>query len=109
MTTNGTAALTFAGAQQRAWAIKLAQGFNTTNVEREFCYALKELGEAFDAWRLGRPDAGEELADAAIFLLSLATMGGHDLGAEVAAKLTKVAARQYVVLPSGELVKAPGQ
>jgi NTP pyrophosphatase (non-canonical NTP hydrolase) len=102
-------ALTFANAQQRAWAIKLAQGFNTTNVEREFCYAMKELGEAFDAWRLGQPDADEELADVAIFILSLATMGGHDLGAEVGAKLGKVAARQYTELPSGELVKAAGQ
>ena len=102
-------ALTFTAAQERAWQIKLDQGFNTTNVEREFCYAMKELGEAFDAWRLGQPDTGEELADVAIFLLSLATMGGHNLGAEVGAKLDKVAARQYVALPSGELVKAAGQ
>jgi NTP pyrophosphatase (non-canonical NTP hydrolase) len=101
--------LAFAAAQERAWAIKLAQGFNTTSVEREFCFALKELGEAFDAWRLGKPDAGEELADVAIFILSLATMGGHDLGAEVAAKLDKVAGRTYVQLPGGELVKAARQ
>jgi hypothetical protein len=40
---------------------------------------------------------------------STGKLGGHDLGAEVAAKLTKVAAHQYVALPSGELVKAAGQ
>ena len=52
------------------------------------------------------PATGEELADVAIFLLSLATMGGHDLGADVDAKLDKVAAREYVMLQTGELVKA---
>jgi NTP pyrophosphatase (non-canonical NTP hydrolase) len=102
-------ALRLADAQRRAWEIKQAKGFNTTNVEREFCFAMKELGEAFDAWRLGLADAGEELADLAIFLLSLATMAGADLGAEVAAKLDKVVAREYVTLPSGELVKAAGR
>jgi hypothetical protein len=34
---------------------------------------------AFDAWRKGRDNFGEELADVAIYLLSLAEMTGVDL------------------------------
>lgn len=47
--------LTFADAQARAWANKRAKGFNTTNVEREFCLLMTELGEAYDAWRKTAP------------------------------------------------------
>jgi NTP pyrophosphatase (non-canonical NTP hydrolase) len=101
--------LTFAEARHLAWEIKLAQGFDTTSVERELLYTLKELAEVFDAWRLGRDDAREEVADVAIFVLSLATMLGAGLGAEIDAKLAKVATRQYIRLGNRELVKAAGQ
>ena len=96
----------FAGAQDRAWANKLAKGFNTTDVPMEFCLLMEEVGEAFSAWRKGSPGYRGELADAAIFLLGLAQMTGVDLGAEVAVKLAENEARAYVRLPNGTPVKA---
>ena len=47
----------------------------------------------------------EELADIAIFLLSLAEMIGVDLQGAVEAKLAANAARVYRRLPNGVLVK----
>jgi NTP pyrophosphatase (non-canonical NTP hydrolase) len=65
--------------QQLAWENNLGKGFNTTDVPLEFCLLNGEIGEAFDAWRKGRPDLAEELADASIFLVGLAQMVGIDL------------------------------
>ena len=76
-----------------------------TDVPLEFCLLQGEVAEAFDAWRKGKPDLGGELADIAIFLLGLAQMTGHDLAAEVEAKLTLVEERTYVRLPDGTPVK----
>jgi hypothetical protein len=90
-----------------AWANKVAKRFSTTDVPLEFCLLQGEMAEAFDAWRKGRPDVGEELADVAIYLLSLAEMLGIDLQDAVEAKLSKNAARTYEPLPSGAGVK-PG-
>ena len=47
-------------AQKLAWENKAAKGFNTTDVPLEFCLLQGEIAEAFDAWRNGREDAGEE-------------------------------------------------
>jgi NTP pyrophosphatase (non-canonical NTP hydrolase) len=93
-------------AQQRAWQNKVAKGFNTTDVPLEFCLLQGEMAEAFDAWRQGRDDLGEELADVAIYLLSLAEMTGIDLQDEIEAKMTKNAARVYRPLPNGVLAKS---
>ncbi len=65
----------FREAQSSAWAT------NTADVPLESGLLHEELGEAFSAWRKGRPHLGEELADAAIFLLGLAETTGHDLQA----------------------------
>jgi NTP pyrophosphatase (non-canonical NTP hydrolase) len=92
-------------AQKLAWENKLAKGFNTTNVPLEFCLLSGEIAEAFDAWRKGRQDAAEELADTAIFLLGLAEMIGADLQEAVEAKLAANEARVYRRLPNGVLVK----
>lgn len=54
------------------------------------------------------PDLGEELADIALFLGSLAEMNGIDLQAEVEAKLAKLAknaGRTYVAGPNGYMVR----
>ena len=72
----------------------------------EFCLLQGEVAEAFDAWRKGRSDAGEELADVAIYLLSLAEMLDVDLQDAVEAKLSKNAARTYKPLPNGAWVKS---
>ena len=82
-------------AQKLAWENKVAKGFNTTDVPLEFCLLQGEIAEAFDAWRKGREDAGEELADVAIYLLSLAEMTGIDLQEQIEAKMAKNAARVY--------------
>jgi hypothetical protein len=96
----------FTDAQRRAWANKVAKGFNVTNVPMEFMLMVEEAGEAFSAWRKDRGDLGGELADVTIFLLGLAQMNGIDLGAEVEAKLDANEARAYVRLPNGTPVKA---
>jgi hypothetical protein len=91
--------------QKLAWDNKVAKGFNTTNVPLEFCLLQGEMAEAFDAWRKGREDVGEELADVAIYLLSLAEMTGIDLQDEIESKMAKNAARVYQRLPNGVLAK----
>ena len=92
-------------AQKLAWDNKTAKGFNTTDVPMEFCLLNGEVAEAFDAWRKGRQDVGEELADSAIYLLGLAEMIGIDLQNEIGAKMEKNVTRVYQRLPSGVQVK----
>jgi NTP pyrophosphatase (non-canonical NTP hydrolase) len=92
-------------AQKLAWENKVAKGFNTTDVPLEFCLLQGEIAEAFDAWRKGREDLREELADVAIYLLSPAEMTKIDLQAQIEAKMTKNAARVYQRLPNGVLAK----
>lgn len=91
--------------QKLAWENKVAKGFNTTDVPLEFCLLQGEVAEAFDAWRKNRGSAGEELADVAIYLLSLAEMIGVDLQCEMEAKMVKNAGRTYTRLSNGVLVK----
>ena len=95
-------------AQKLAWENKVAKGFNTTDVPLEFCLLQGESAEAFDAWHKGREDVGEELADVAIYLLSLAEMTGIDLQDQIEAKMAKNAARVYQPLPNGVLAKRNG-
>jgi MazG-like family len=95
--------------QKLAWENKVTKGFNLTNVPLEFCLLQGEMAEAFDAWRKGREDVGEELADVAIYLLGLAEMTGIDLQHEIEAKMAKNAARVYHRLPSGALAKSSGE
>ena len=96
-------------AQTLAWANKIAKGFNTTDVPLEFCLLQGEIAEAFEAWRTGREDVGEELADVAIYLLGLAEMTGVDLQDQVEAKMAKNATRTYRRLPNGSLARNPGE
>lgn len=77
----------FRSAQRSAWEDKVARGFNLTDVPLEFCMLQGEVAEAFDSWRKGRVEVGEELANAAVCLLGLATMTGVDLAEELEAKL----------------------
>lgn len=95
--------------QRRAWANKLDKGFNTADVPFEFCLLQAEVGEAFDAWRKGLPDLGEELADVALFLVALAEMTGIDLQDAVERKLAKNVGRTYAAGPNGYMVRVePG-
>lgn len=99
----------FRSGQKVAWENKVSKGFNTTDVPLEFCLLQGEVAEAFDAWRKGRDDVGEELADVVIYLLSLAEMTGIDLQDEVEAKLAKNATRIYQRLSNGVLAKSAGE
>jgi hypothetical protein len=92
--------------QRLAWENKISKGFNTTDVPLEFCLLQGEVAEAFDAWRKGRENVGEELADVAIYLLSLAEMTGFDLQSEIETKIAKNSARSYHRLANGTLVKS---
>lgn len=82
--------------QERIWRNKLAKGFNTTNVEREFNYTYAELAEAYESYRKEKGDLDEELADVLIFVLSLAKMNDLDLEKAVIDKMTKNENRQYI-------------
>jgi NTP pyrophosphatase (non-canonical NTP hydrolase) len=81
--------------QKRAWQNKVAKGFNTTNVDREFNYTYAELSEAYDAHRKSTGKVGEELADATIFLFGLAEMLGVDLEKEINTKMDTNEKREY--------------
>ena len=85
----------FSNIQKVIFDNKLKKGFNTTNVELEFCYTNGELAEAFDAYRKKLPTAGEELADVAIYLYGIAEILGYDLNKEILKKVSKNRNRIY--------------
>lgn len=45
--------------QKDIWQNKLNKGFNTTNVNKEFCLLYEEVAEAYDAWRKKKDDLNE--------------------------------------------------
>ena len=81
--------------QKEIWKNKLEKGFNTTNVEKEFCLLYGEVAEAFEAYRKKKDDLNEELADVAIYLMSLSEMLGYDLADEIQKKISKNVKRVY--------------
>lgn len=74
---------------------KRRHGFNTTNIEQEFCYLYGEVGEAYEAYYKEKDTFPEELADVAIFLLGIAEIKGVDLEAEIIKKVNKNKGRKY--------------
>lgn len=74
---------------------KIKKGFNTENVELEFCLTQGELAEAFDAYRKKLPTLGEELADVAIYLYGLSEILKVDLNEEIRKKVLKNQNREY--------------
>ena len=81
--------------QKEIWKNKVDKGFNTTNVEKEFCLLYGEVAEAFDAYRKKKDDLAEELADIAIYLMGLSEMLGYDLADEIVKKVSKNSKRIY--------------
>ena len=81
--------------QKEVWQNKINKGFNTTNVEKEFCLLYGEVAEAFDAYRKKKDDLNEELADIAIYLMGLSEMLGFDLEDEIMKKVSKNEKRVY--------------
>lgn len=91
--------------QKRIYENKVAKGFNTTDIPKEFCLLYGEVAEAFDAWRKCKSDFGEELADIAIYLLGIAEICKIDIGEEILNKLNKIEKREYKVLENGAHIK----
>lgn len=85
----------FSNMQKAIFDNKLKKGFNTTNVELEFCLTNGELAEAFEAYRKKLPSVGEELADVAIYLYGIAEILGYDLNDEIIKKVNKNRSRIY--------------
>lgn len=81
--------------QKEVWENKVNKGFNTTNVELEFCLLYGDVAEAFDAYRKKKDDLNEELADIAIYLLGISEMLGYDLEDEIVKKVSKNKKRVY--------------
>ena len=81
--------------QKEIWQNKINKGFNTTNVEKEFCLLYGEVGEAFNAYNKKKDDLNEELADIAIYLIGLSEMLGFDLEDEIVKKIKKNKKRVY--------------
>lgn len=81
--------------QKEIFKNKVNKGFNTTNVEVEFCRTYGELSEAFDAYQKKMPTVGEELADVAIFLYGIAEILDFDLNNEILKKVEKNKNRVY--------------
>lgn len=90
--------------QQEVLANKIRHGFNTTNMEQEFCYLYKEVAEAYDAYYKQKSDLAEELADVAIFLLGIAEILGVDLETEIVKKVDKNRSRIYHINEIGKPV-----
>ena len=81
--------------QKEVWQNKVNKGFNTTDVNKEFCLLYGEVSEAYDAWRKKKDDLNEELADIAIYLIGLSEMLGFDLATEIEKKVLKNEKRIY--------------
>ena len=81
--------------QKEIYQNKVDKGFNTTDVNKEFCLLYGEVGEAYDAYRKGKDDLGEELADIAIYLLGLSEILGKDLEKEIENKVQINKNRKY--------------
>lgn len=81
--------------QKEIWQNKVDKGFNTTDVNKEFCLLYGEVAEAYDAYRKKKDDLNEELADIAIYLMGLSEMLGFDLETEILKKVEKNKTRVY--------------
>ena len=74
---------------------KIDKGFNTTDVNKEFCLLYGEVSEAYEAWRKHESNIGEELADVAIYLLGLSKILGIDLEKEIESTIEVNKNRKY--------------
>ena len=74
---------------------KINKGFNTTDINKEFCLLYGEVSEAYDAYRKNKDDLGEELADIAIYLLGISEILGKNLEEEIINKIEINKTRKY--------------
>lgn len=81
--------------QKEVWNNKVKKGFNTTDVNKEFCLLYGEVSEAYETWRKKKDDLNEELTDIAIYPLGLSEMLGFDLIEEIEKEVSKNEKRLY--------------
>lgn len=84
--------------QNSVFQNKLSKGFNTTDINTEFCLLYGEVAEAFEAYKNDEDGIGEELADIAIYLMGLSQMLGINLEEEILKKIAKNENRRYEVI-----------
>ena len=83
--------------QKEVYDNKVDKGFNTTDVNLEFCLLYGEVAEAYEAWRK-KQNIGEELADVAIYLLGISEILNIDLGTEIEKKIAINRKRKYEIV-----------
>lgn len=99
--------INFKQLQKDVYQNKVNHGFNTTDLNMEFCLAYGELGEAYMAWLKKKDDLGEELADVVIYLMGISEILGLNLEKEITNKIRKNAKRIYKIV-NGVLIKEEG-
>ena len=83
--------------QKTIFQNKIAKGFNTTNIEKEFLMLYGEVSEAFDAYKKNnKEELAEELADIAIYLLGLSEILTINLDEEIKRKIAINQQRKYI-------------
>ena len=87
---------------------KINKGFNTTDINKEFCLLYGEVSEAYDAYRKNKDDLGEELADIAIYLLGISEILGKNLEEEIINKIEINKNRKYKRV-NGTMIKEKNQ
>jgi hypothetical protein len=87
---------------------KINKGFNTTDINKEFCLLYGEVSEAYDAYRKNKDDLGEELADIAIYLLGISEILGKNLEEEIINKIEINKNRKYKNV-NGTMIKEKNQ
>ena len=70
---------------------KINKGFNTTDINKEFCLLYGEVSEAYDAYRKNKDDLG----DIAIYLLGISEILGKNLEEEIINKIEINKNRKY--------------
>lgn len=91
--------------QKRIFRNKIDKGFNTTDINKEFCLLYGEVAEAYDASRKQKADYALELADIAIYLMGIAEMSGIDLENAIEEKMAINEKRTYKKDEKGEWLK----
>lgn len=90
--------------QEEIYQNKVDKGFNTTDINLEFCYIYAELAEAYEAHKKGLPKLGEEIADVCIYLLGLAEILNINLEKEILRKVDINRKRQFKMI-DGKIVR----
>ena len=81
--------------QKLVYQNKRDKGFNTSDMNKEFCLLYGEVAEAYDSWRKKKANIGEELADVAIYLMGLSEILEIDLEDEIQKKMIINSERKY--------------